>query len=146
MGRNNVGKGEIACYEQFLLFPQCFQKACCPGASKGVVVWKWVKIKPILETTCVKQPPVTVLMQNPFLIQLNRTCIKRPPVVRDQFYYFPWLSLNTGYTVFSILKLFPILALVFTCLWYKSFENTAGRGEIASNEQFFLFPLCFLLF
>ena len=24
----NVGKGEIAHYEQFLLFPQCFQKAC----------------------------------------------------------------------------------------------------------------------
>ena len=23
---NTVGKGEIACYEQFLLFPQCFQK------------------------------------------------------------------------------------------------------------------------
>ena len=23
-----VGKGEIARYEQFLLFPQCFQKAC----------------------------------------------------------------------------------------------------------------------
>ena len=23
---NNVGKGEIARYEQFLLFPQCFQK------------------------------------------------------------------------------------------------------------------------
>ena len=22
---NTVGKGEIACYEQFLLFPQCFQ-------------------------------------------------------------------------------------------------------------------------
>ena len=27
---NTVGKGEIACYEQFLLFPQCFQKACFP--------------------------------------------------------------------------------------------------------------------
>ena len=25
---NAVGKGEIAHYEQFLLFPQCFQKAC----------------------------------------------------------------------------------------------------------------------
>ena len=25
---NKVGKGEIACYEQFLLFPQCFQKTC----------------------------------------------------------------------------------------------------------------------
>ena len=37
---NSVGKGEIACYEQFLLFPQCFQKACFPGASKGVIVWE----------------------------------------------------------------------------------------------------------
>ena len=40
---NTVGKGEIACYEQFLLFPKCFQKACFPGASKGVIVWEWVK-------------------------------------------------------------------------------------------------------
>ena len=41
---NTVGKGEIAHYEQFLLFPQCFQKACFPEASKGVIVWEWVKI------------------------------------------------------------------------------------------------------
>ena len=27
---NTVGKGEIARYEQFLLFPQCFQKTCTP--------------------------------------------------------------------------------------------------------------------
>ena len=40
---NTVGKGEIARYEQFLLFPQCFQKAYFPGASKGVTVWEWVK-------------------------------------------------------------------------------------------------------
>ena len=40
---NTVGKGEIARPEQFLLFPQCFQKACFPGASKGVIVWEWVK-------------------------------------------------------------------------------------------------------
>ena len=54
---NTVGKGEIAHYEQFLLFPQCFQKACFPGASKGVIVWVWVKqlqlgaeiIKPLKE-------------------------------------------------------------------------------------------------
>ena len=32
---NTVGKGEIAYYEQYLLFPQCFQKACFPGRSKG---------------------------------------------------------------------------------------------------------------
>ena len=39
---NTVGKGEIASYEQFLLFPQHFQKACLPGASTGVIVWEWV--------------------------------------------------------------------------------------------------------
>ena len=39
---NTVGKGENALYEQFLLFPQCFQKACFPGASKGVIVREWV--------------------------------------------------------------------------------------------------------
>ena len=37
--KNTEGKGEIA---QFLLFPQCFQKACFPGASIGVIVWEWV--------------------------------------------------------------------------------------------------------
>ena len=41
---NTVGEGEIARYEQFLLFPQCFLKACFPGASKGVIVWEWVKV------------------------------------------------------------------------------------------------------
>ena len=39
---NSVGKGEIARYEQFLLFPPCFQQACFPGVSKGVNVWEWL--------------------------------------------------------------------------------------------------------
>ena len=42
---NTVGNGEIARYEQFLLFPQCFQKACFLEASKGVIVWEWVNAK-----------------------------------------------------------------------------------------------------
>ena len=37
-----MGKGEIARYERFLLFLQCFQKACLPVASIGVIVWEWV--------------------------------------------------------------------------------------------------------
>ena len=45
-----MGKGEIARYERFLLFPQCFQKACFPGESKGVIVWEWVKQQLILFT------------------------------------------------------------------------------------------------
>ena len=34
---------------------------------------------------------------------------------------------------------FPKQALVFTCLHFKSFENTVGKGEIARNECFLLF-------
>ena len=33
---NIVGKAEIARYEQFLLFPQCFQKLSVVDASKWV--------------------------------------------------------------------------------------------------------------
>ena len=32
---------------------------------------------------------------------------------------------------------------VFTCSQHRSFENTVGKGEIARNEQFLLFPQCF---
>ena len=39
-----------------------------------------------------------------------------------------------------ILKPFPKQALDFTRLQNKSFENTAGKGEIAHNEQFLLSP------
>ena len=44
---NTVGKGEIAHYEQFLLFSQCFQKAWLPGVSKGVIVLEWVNKWPV---------------------------------------------------------------------------------------------------
>ena len=33
---------------------------------------------------------------------------------------------------------------IFTCLQYKSFENTVGKGEISRYEQFLLFQQCFL--
>ena len=39
----NVGKGETARCEQFLLFQQCFQKLYVVDASKGVSVEKRVK-------------------------------------------------------------------------------------------------------
>ena len=41
---------------------------------------------------------------------------------------------------------FPRPALVFTCLQYKSLETTFGKGELVRNEQFLLFPQCFLPF
>ena len=50
---NTVGMGEIARCEQFLRFPQCVQKACFPGASKGFIVWEWVK--PLPNGRCLDQ-------------------------------------------------------------------------------------------
>ena len=49
--------------------------------------------------------------------------------------------------VFRLLVLvnpFPNKPWFYTCLQYKSVENTVGKEEIARNEQFLLFPQCFL--
>ena len=54
---NTVGKGKIAHYEQSLLFSLCFQKACFPGVSKGVIVWEWVK-QQHTGTNCLQQWPL----------------------------------------------------------------------------------------
>ena len=37
---NTVGKEEIALYEQFLLFSQCFQRTCTTNTSKPQFVWE----------------------------------------------------------------------------------------------------------
>ena len=36
---NNVGKGENAGYQHFLLFPQCFQKFSSLGSLKVGILW-----------------------------------------------------------------------------------------------------------
>ena len=36
---NIIGKGENAVYQQFLLFPQCFQEQSSSGSLKVVIVW-----------------------------------------------------------------------------------------------------------
>ena len=41
---NIVGKGETARYEQFLLFPQCFQKARFPGGCQMVSCGNGLKL------------------------------------------------------------------------------------------------------
>ena len=52
---------ENTCYQQFLLFPQCFQKACFPGASKGVIVWEWVKTHPSRESLQITNQKAKIL-------------------------------------------------------------------------------------
>ena len=43
---NTAGKGEIAHDEQFLLFPQCFQKSCTADTYKPGLVWERVNPVP----------------------------------------------------------------------------------------------------
>ena len=45
----------------------------------------------------------------------------------------------------SKLTLYSIDTLFFTHQQQIAFENIAGKGEIARNEQFLLFPQCFVL-
>ena len=58
-----VGKGEIARYEQFLPFPQCFQKTCT--ADSTGLAWERVKGGPHGDI-CIWKPPT-----NPFLAKLQ---------------------------------------------------------------------------
>ena len=41
---NTVGKGEIARYRKFLLFPQCFQKTSTQDTYKPGLVWERVNL------------------------------------------------------------------------------------------------------
>ena len=47
---------------------------------------------------------------------------------------------------YSYLDRFPEKPWFLRICSTKSFENTVGKGEIARNEQFLLFPQCFYLF
>ena len=53
---NTVGKGEIAHYEQFLIFLQCFQKTCTADTI-GQSFWfaNWVQNKDSLSMLCTAQ-------------------------------------------------------------------------------------------
>ena len=51
---NIVGKGENACYQHYLLYPQCFQKASslqCMGSLKVMIVWQSFKALTLYKTT-----------------------------------------------------------------------------------------------
>ena len=55
MVENTVGKGEIARYEQFLLFPQCFQKTCTLDTQTPGLVSERVRQSTILKTLRTKR-------------------------------------------------------------------------------------------
>ena len=110
-----MGKGEIARYKQFLPFPQCFQKACFPGASKGVIVWEWVNPFP----------------NSPWFLHVCSTSLlktvwgKREIDCNEQFFLSPT-------------AIFP-----FPTMFSKRVKNIVGYEENAGKQRFLLFPQWF---
>ena len=86
---------------------------------------------PTSNLVCIKEVAIRTIFNH--MEQFTTLAAKLPtynvPVTKN--------ALNTRYPI-------PKQTLVFTCLQYMSFENTVGKGEIARNEQFLLFPQCFL--
>ena len=115
-----MGKGEIARNEQFLLFPQCFQKACFPEASKGVIVWEWVNYNSL------KSQMKLQLSEIPNLVK--ELC--KEPI----FETFPKRQILDS----PILKVFADNNFTFDENGRKftqmAIENTVGKGEIACYE------------
>ena len=44
MGRKHCEKRRNCSLRAISPFPTVFSKGCFPGASKGVIVWEWVKV------------------------------------------------------------------------------------------------------
>ena len=121
-----MGKGEIARYEQFLLFPQCFKKTSTADTLKPGLVWERAKRLYNL-LLCSTQYKIVSH------VQVLSICVR------------PFLNeVDTIKVVLRSFKPFLNYPFYLTFLLYKSFENTVGKGEIARHEQFLPFPQCFL--
>ena len=87
---NTAGKGEIAHYKQFLLIPQCFQEACFPGASNGVIVWERVKRKMLITSIyllflqCFQRAVSSWVMKSWDCVVKGKPYTKRQNFGRDQ--------------------------------------------------------------
>ena len=94
-------------------------------------------------------------MKNHWILQNKRSSDKIKHSRDNKKRFINWTSSpittrKSKHELFQTLTLvfnpFPNKPWFFTCLQYRSFENTVGKGEIARYEQFLLFPQCFLSF
>ena len=137
---NTVGKGDNAGYQHFLLFPHCL--TCIFSFSHIVFQTFFFRV--------VESQDHVVDCRCSF--EEYQPMSECQTAQADMGWNFPqsliFLRVNGPFnTVIQVDgKLLPKQALVLTCLQYKSFKNTVGKGEIARNKQFLLFPQCFLPF
>ena len=136
--------------QHFLSFLQCFQKT----SSSDVIMWncKGKDLRRLLNNLGIPQSVVYVVKVDSIKWSFKKKhCGKRRKCCLPAFSPFPTMFSkglilrchNTGLFVKGFYP-FPNKPWFFTCLQYKSLENTVGKGEIARNKQFLFFPQCFL--
>ena len=47
-----MANGEVACFEQFILLPQCFQKSSAAEASESIYIRERVKTSTVMGYSC----------------------------------------------------------------------------------------------
>ena len=125
--------------ENFFLFPNCF----LPFVKTNLIIW----LTDWLIVWCLT--PISTLFQlyhsghstyqcfpGVLLTSTVLNVLSKPLAAFPHNHY--------RHSSFKPCLTFPKQALFLTCLHYKSFENTEGKGEIARNEQILLFPQCFV--
>ena len=152
-------KVQIARYEQFLLFPQCFKKAWFPRASKRVIVWEWVKqyrLRPAL-TVCINWPGLKLFATGKcstwplYLITRPFSKTKSSHVIWGLVWYNALprrinplpdnrLSDCSKLKAFADDKLNVIQNIKVV---FRRKENIVGKEENAGYQHFLLFPQCF---
>ena len=142
----------IARYEQFLLFPKCFQKACFPEASKGVTVWEWVKSLPknkILEITKFKafaENKINVVHMMISVFNRSQNIVGKGenagyqyfllfPQCYQKFVFFLW-SHSKLRLCGKKLTLYHTILTFFSILKKEAFETTVRKGENAGYQHF----------
>ena len=121
-----VGKGENAGFQQFHLFPECFQKASFSGSLKVGIVW--LRVNTVFSSD---------EMDN--IIQICYCKLKLSA------HTLLTLSQTTNFRLFQTQEFtdanfeFDESGMKFS----KWVENTVRKGQIAHDEQFLLFPQCF---
>ena len=75
----------------------------------------------------------------------NRSSIDLDPTTTDKLPYNYALFFPFFLFVLQIFKPFTLQILISTHQQKTALENIVGKEEIARNEQFLLFPQCFLL-
>ena len=148
-----MAKGEIALFEQFLLFPHCFKRLvlqtrknqglCGKGLRRGAVSERWSLKAGCLLIMVVSNAGLTV---DEFLPYENFLQVSGPVylLISDKIDFnsfhndkiLDWSKLKAYAD--DKLDVAKIMVPVF-----DSVENIVGKGENADYQHFLLFPRCF---